>query len=104
MNQPVTITFTPSIVLTWIIVGLIAGFLAGVVVRGRRFALLTSIILGIVGALIGGFLFQVLKIPVPAGLDQQINIRWVDILIAFIGAVILLLILGLFYRRRGPVA
>ncbi len=62
MNQTVTITFNLGAVLTWIIVGLIAGFLAGVIVRGRRFGLVSSIILGLVGALIGGFIFSLLHI------------------------------------------
>ncbi len=102
MNQTVTISFNLGAVLTWIIVGLIAGFLAGVIGRGRRFGLVSSIILGLIGALIGGFLFSLLRLPVPAALNEPINIRWIDILVAFVGAVILLLILGLFYRYRRP--
>ncbi len=102
MNQTVTISFNLGAVLTWIIVGLIAGFLAGVIVRGRRFGLISSIILGLIGALIGGFIFSLLHLPVPAALNEPINIRWIDILVAFVGAVILLLILGLFYRYRRP--
>ena len=102
MNQTVTISFNLGTVLTWIIIGLIAGFLAGVFIRGRRFGFLTSVIIGLIGALIGGFLFTVLRIPVSPALNEPINIRWIDILVAFIGAVILLLILGLFYRYRGP--
>ncbi len=102
MNQTVTISFNLGAVLTWIIVGLIAGFLAGVIVRGRRFGLISSIILGLIGALIGGVIFSLLHLPVPAALNEPINIRWIDILVAFVGAVILLLILGLFYRYRRP--
>ncbi len=103
MNQTVTISFNLGQVLTWIIIGLIAGFLAGLIVRGRRFGLVSSIILGLVGALIGGFIFSLLHIPVPAALNEPINIKWIDILVAFIGAVILLLLLGLFYRYRRPI-
>ncbi len=102
MNQTVVISFNLGQVLTWIIIGLIAGFLAGLIVRGRRFGLLTSVILGLIGALIGGFLFSILRLPVPAALQEPINIHWIDILVAFVGAVILLLILGLFYRYRRP--
>jgi uncharacterized membrane protein YeaQ/YmgE (transglycosylase-associated protein family) len=103
MDQTVTITFNIGTVLTWIIIGLIAGFLAGVIVRGRRFGFLTSVIVGLIGAIIGGFIFTIIRIPVPAALNAPINIRWIDILVAFIGAVILLLILGLFYRYRRPI-
>ncbi len=102
MNTNVTITFNLGQVLTWCIIGLVAGFLAGVVVRGRRFGLVTSLAVGLLGAVIGGFLFTVLHIPAPAALDAPINIKWIDIVVAFIGAVLLLLILGLFYRYRGP--
>ena len=102
MDQNVTITFNIGTVLTWIIIGLIAGFLAGVIVRGRRLGFLTSVIIGVLGAIIGGFIFTVIRIPVPASLAAEIHIRWIDILVAFIGAVILLLILSLFYRYRGP--
>ncbi len=103
MNQTVTISFNLGQVLTWIIIGLIAGFLAGVIVRGRRFGLATSVIVGLIGAIIGGFLFTTLHLPVPAALEEPINIKWIDILVAFVGAVILLLILGLFYRSRRPI-
>ncbi len=103
MDNPVTVTFVPSQIITWIIIGIIAGFLAGVIVRGRRFGLLTSIIIGLVGALIGGFLFTVLRIQPPAFLNGDITIKLSDIIISFVGAVIVLLIAGLFYRRRmGP--
>ena len=82
---------------------LIAGFLAGAVVRGRRFGFITSVIVGLIGALIGGFLFAVLHIGVPAFLQGELTIRVIDIFVAFVGAVILLLILGLFYRYRRPI-
>jgi uncharacterized membrane protein YeaQ/YmgE (transglycosylase-associated protein family) len=102
MNQTITLSFTVGALITWLLVGLIAGFLAGVVVRGRRFGFLTSVIVGLVGAVIGGFLVTALHIPVPSILDTPIDIRWKDIVVAFIGAVILLLVLGLFYRYRRP--
>lgn len=43
-------------ILSWIIVGLIAGWLAGVIMRGSGYGILGDIVLGIIGALIGGFL------------------------------------------------
>jgi uncharacterized membrane protein YeaQ/YmgE (transglycosylase-associated protein family) len=100
MDQNVTITFNVGTVLAWIIIGLIAGFLASVIVRGRGFGLVTNVIVGLIGAVIGGALFTVLRVPIPAGLDQPVNIRWIDIFVAFIGALILLLLLGAFYRYR----
>jgi uncharacterized membrane protein YeaQ/YmgE (transglycosylase-associated protein family) len=43
-------------ILSWIIIGLIAGWLAGVIMRGSGYGILGDIVLGIIGALIGGFL------------------------------------------------
>lgn len=100
MNQPVTITFVPEQILTWAIIGLIAGVLASILVRGYRFGLLWSIVIGLLGALIGGFIFTVLRIQTPAVLAGGITLRWMDIFVAFIGAVIILLLVGGFYRYR----
>ena len=75
-------------ILSWIVVGLIAGWLAGVVVRGGGYGLIGNIVVGIVGALIGGFLAGALfNVP-----DAVNGINLTSILIAFIGAVILILI------------
>ncbi len=76
-------------ILAWIIVGLIAGWLAGLVMRGGGYGVVGDIIVGIVGALIGGFLASALfGIPNPV---NGINIE--SIIAAFIGAVILIAIL-----------
>ncbi len=98
MNQAVTITFVPEQILTWVIIGLIAGVFAGMLVRGRRFGLLTSIVVGLLGALLGGFLFSVLRIQLPV--TGGLTLSWSDILVAFIGAVIILILFGGFYRYR----
>jgi uncharacterized membrane protein YeaQ/YmgE (transglycosylase-associated protein family) len=76
-------------ILAWIIVGLIAGWLAGLVMRGGGYGVVGDIIVGIVGALIGGFLASALfGIPNPV---NGINIE--SVIVAFIGAVILIAIL-----------
>ena len=75
----------------WLIVGGVAGWLAGLIVRGYGFGLLGNIIVGIVGALIAGWLLPQLGIMIGGGtLGEIIN--------AVIGAVILLLIIGLIRR------
>jgi len=75
-----------------LIVGLVAGWLAGKIVRGGGFGLIGDIIVGVIGAFIGRWLFGVLKISI------GINF-WIDaILTATIGAVILLLLLRLVRR------
>lgn len=79
-------------ILTWLIVGLIAGVLAGLVVGG--YGLLADIVVGIVGAFIGGFIFRA------AGWSAPFGGLAGTIFVAFIGAVVLLVILHLFNRRR----
>ncbi len=76
-------------ILAWIIVGLIAGWLAGLVMRGGGYGVVGDIIIGIVGGLIGGFLASALF-----GIPDPVNgINILSIVVAFIGAVILIAIL-----------
>jgi uncharacterized membrane protein YeaQ/YmgE (transglycosylase-associated protein family) len=51
----------PSL-LGWIIIGLIAGWLSGVIARGRGFGIIADVLLGLVGGVIGGWLFGLLGI------------------------------------------
>jgi uncharacterized membrane protein YeaQ/YmgE (transglycosylase-associated protein family) len=82
-------------ILSWLVVGLIAGFLASRVMRGGGYGLIGDIIVGVVGALIGGFLAStLLKMP-----NAVNGINLTSIIVAFVGAVILLGILRLFRRR-----
>ncbi len=75
--------------LSWIIVGLIAGWLAGMVMRGGGYGIVGDIILGIVGALIGGFIAaSVFNIP-----DAVNGISVTSIVVAALGAIILVAIL-----------
>jgi uncharacterized membrane protein YeaQ/YmgE (transglycosylase-associated protein family) len=69
-------------------VGLVAGWLAGKVVRGAGFGIIGDIIIGIVGAFIAGWLFPQLHISIGSGLVSEI-------IFAAIGAIILLLIVRL---------
>jgi uncharacterized membrane protein YeaQ/YmgE (transglycosylase-associated protein family) len=79
--------------LTWCIVGLVAGVLASLVMGGTGYGIIGDIIIGIVGAFVGGWLFRMMGVSVPlAGLPGTI-------LVAFIGAVVLLFIIRLI--RRG---
>ena len=78
-------------IIIWLIVGAIAGWLAGMVVRGGGFGLLGDIIVGIIGAVIAGWLLPRIGIIMGGGfIAAVIN--------AFIGAVILLIILRLLRR------
>jgi uncharacterized membrane protein YeaQ/YmgE (transglycosylase-associated protein family) len=80
--------------LVFIIVGLIAGFLASLVVMGRGRGWFWNLIIGIVGAIFGGWLAGVLHVSINVG-PSIVN----QIIVAFIGAVILLLIWRLLFRR-----
>ncbi|HLZ62966.1 MAG TPA: GlsB/YeaQ/YmgE family stress response membrane protein [Ktedonosporobacter sp.] len=87
---------TLSSVLWWLVLGLIAGFLASVVMRGGGYGIVGDIVVGIVGAFIGGWLAGLLGL----GANGFIG----SLIIAFIGACILIAILravsGGFGRRR----
>ncbi len=75
-------------IIIWLIVGAIAGWLAGLVVRGGGFGLIGDIIVGIIGGLIAGWLFPRVGIPIGVGFVG-------DIIDSFIGAVILLIVIRL---------
>jgi uncharacterized membrane protein YeaQ/YmgE (transglycosylase-associated protein family) len=62
--------------------------------------LLASIIVGLIGALVGGFLFTLLRIPIPQELTGGITLRYIDIVVSFVGALIILVIASSFWRRR----
>jgi uncharacterized membrane protein YeaQ/YmgE (transglycosylase-associated protein family) len=82
--------------IVWLIIGSLAGFLAGLVVRGRGFGMLGNMLIGLVGALIGGLIFALLDIRI-TGLPT-FTFSLADLLVAFIGAVILLLLARLVRR------
>jgi uncharacterized membrane protein YeaQ/YmgE (transglycosylase-associated protein family) len=75
----------------FIIVGLIAGWLAGVIMKGGGFGVIGDIIVGIVGALLGGWLFSTMGVSAGGGLLGAI-------VVALIGAIILIFLLRLIKR------
>lgn len=80
-------------ILWFIIIGLVAGFLAGTVVKGHGFGILGDLIVGVIGALLGGFLFGLLGITAGGLLGALIT--------AFVGAVVLLLLLRLIGGKKA---
>ena len=84
-------------ILAWIVVGLVAGVLAGLVMRGGGYGIVGDIIIGMMGAVIGGFLAgTLLNLP-----DVMTGINVTSIFVAFIGAVILIALLRLVSGGRG---
>ena len=75
----------------WLIVGLIAGFLASIVMRGGGYGIVGDIVVGLIGAFIGGWLFSLLGVSSGGGLLGSI-------IVAFIGACILIFLLRAFSR------
>ncbi len=74
-------------IIAWLVVGLIAGWLAGMVMKGGGYGIVGDIIVGILGALLGGFLAGVVM-----GGDFLTGINLMTLLVAFIGSVILIAI------------
>jgi uncharacterized membrane protein YeaQ/YmgE (transglycosylase-associated protein family) len=90
-------------IIAWLVVGAIAGYLAGFIVKGdERYGVIGHIVLGIVGALVGGFLAGALT-----GNDYTTGINITTIVVAVIGAVIVVVafnaITGRSRTGRGPV-
>lgn len=78
-------------IIIWLIVGAIAGWLAGMVVKGGGFGLIWDIVVGIVGGLSAGWLLPRIGLVIGGGIIA-------DIINSFIGAVILLVIIRLIKR------
>ena len=77
--------------LEWIVVGLIAGWLAGQLMKGGGYGVLVDIILGILGGILGGWIFGLLGIGSGSGIIGSL-------IVAFIGVVILVAITRLIKR------
>jgi uncharacterized membrane protein YeaQ/YmgE (transglycosylase-associated protein family) len=75
----------------WLVVGAVAGWLAGTLVKGGGFGLIGDIVVGIIGAFIGGWLAGVMHVHVGTGIIAEI-------IVATVGAAVLILILRLVRR------
>jgi uncharacterized membrane protein YeaQ/YmgE (transglycosylase-associated protein family) len=88
-------------IITWLIVGALAGSLAGMVVKGHRagFGRLINLAIGLVGALIGGFLFKLFHIDL--GIVGQITVTSEEVVTAFIGSLIFLALVWFIRKLRA---
>jgi uncharacterized membrane protein YeaQ/YmgE (transglycosylase-associated protein family) len=82
---------TVMVFIWFILIGLVAGWLAGLVVKGGGFGVIGDIVVGVLGALLGGFLFRSLGMSAGGGLLGAI-------IVATIGAIVLILLLRLVKR------
>jgi uncharacterized membrane protein YeaQ/YmgE (transglycosylase-associated protein family) len=93
-------TLNPGGIVAWLVVGLLAGWLAAKVMGGGGYGLLGDVVLGLIGALVGGFLFGLLRGGDDVGVGEAGF--WASLAVAFLGACALLLgarYLGLGSRR-----
>ena len=79
--------------LIWLIVGAVAGWLAGVIVKGGGFGLIGDIVVGLIGAVVGGFVFSLIA--------PGVHFFWGSVVVAFIGACILIWLVRLISVRRA---
>jgi uncharacterized membrane protein YeaQ/YmgE (transglycosylase-associated protein family) len=81
--------------IAWIILGLIAGFIASKIVNKSGEGLVLDIVLGVIGAIVGGYLFQTFGMPGVSGVNLY------SILVAVVGAIVVLVIYHALVRRRA---
>ena len=86
-------------VIVWLIVGTLAGNLAGILIKGRKrgFGQVSNIGIGLAGALIGGSIFSILNIDLGLG---ELAISFQDLVSAFLGSIVFLI--AIWFVRRRP--
>jgi uncharacterized membrane protein YeaQ/YmgE (transglycosylase-associated protein family) len=81
--------------LAWIVLGLVSGFIGSKIVNRTGEGIIRDVLLGIVGAIIGGYLFNLFGAAGVTGLNLY------SVLVAVVGAVIFLVVYHALFRRRG---
>jgi uncharacterized membrane protein YeaQ/YmgE (transglycosylase-associated protein family) len=89
------IMLSPGGVISWLLVGLVAGWLAGVVMKGGGYGILGDIIVGLIGAFLGGLVMGFFV--------QGATGFWGSIFVAFIGACVLIFLVRAISGRRASV-
>ena len=79
--------------LMWVVIGGLAGWLSGLLVKGRGYGCIGNVVVGVIGAVVGGWLFQVTGIEALPGLIGSL-------FTAVAGAVALILVLRLFTQKK----
>lgn len=82
-------------IIAWIILGLIAGFIASKIINKSGEGLVLDIVLGIVGAVVGGWLFRTFGMSGVTGLNLY------SLIVAVVGAIVLLVVYHLLFRRKA---
>lgn len=84
MAPMIALVLMPGSIIAWLVVGLVAGWLAGMVMKGGGYGVIGDIVVGLVGALVGGFLMSFF--------DAGATGFWGSIFVAFIGACVMIAI------------
>jgi uncharacterized membrane protein YeaQ/YmgE (transglycosylase-associated protein family) len=84
MSTFAEIALSPGGIIAWLVMGFIAGWLAGLVMKGGGYGIVVDIIIGLVGAVIGGYVFGLLDIGGLGFLGSMV--------VAFLGACLLIMI------------
>jgi uncharacterized membrane protein YeaQ/YmgE (transglycosylase-associated protein family) len=85
----VSVTLDPGSILIWALIGLVAGFLASKVMTGHGKGVVLDVVVGVIGAIVGGFFARYLGVTTSAASHSI----FIEIIIAFVGAIILLAVL-----------
>ena len=89
-------------IIAWIVLGAIAGWIAGMLVKGdERWGVIGHIVLGIVGALVGGFIANALGIG--SGREGGDVLNVMSVIVAVVGAVLVVLVVNMLTGRRRSI-
>jgi uncharacterized membrane protein YeaQ/YmgE (transglycosylase-associated protein family) len=92
----ISITIDPYTILVWAVIGLVAGFIASKLMLGHGMGLIGDIVVGIIGAFAAGLLAEAFRVTFDVPGHPIVS----EIVLAFLGAVVLLLIVRMFRPRR----
>ena len=88
------ISVTTDQVIVWLVIGVLAGFIVGLIFKGKKkgFGFFSNLLIGLIGAIIGGFIFDLFNVRLGLG---KIVLSFDDLIAAVAGAFILLIIIAI---------
>ena len=91
------ISITSEQVIVWLIIGGLAGFIIGLIFKGKKkgFGFFNNLLIGLIGAVIGGFLFDVFNVRLGLG---QVVLSFDDLIAAVAGSIVLLIVVAIIRR------
>jgi uncharacterized membrane protein YeaQ/YmgE (transglycosylase-associated protein family) len=88
------VVLSPGSIIAWLLVGLIAGWLAGLMMKGSGYGIIGDIVVGLIGSFLGGLILSFF-VEGTAGF-------WGSILVAFVGACVLIVLVRVISGRQAP--